>query len=598
MKRKTALLEVSYEVANKVGGIHTVLVSKMTRIMKSVSDYYVIGPYIEGSAQTEFEPMNCQPQMKSVFDRLQAEHGIICHYGRWLVEERPKAILVEPGSVRGRINGIKAELWKEYRIDSLRADSFYDDPLVWSRAVGIVIDEMVKAGIFKDSAIAHFHEWLTGAGLLYLKSRKTKAGTVFTTHSTVLGRAIAEAGREDLYGMINRGLGRNESVPEAKSAEYGVQAKHTMERACAENADVFTSVSEIIARECKFMLGKAPDVILPNGLDMGRFPLMEDLSNMHISYRNHIRLFVMSYFSPYYNIDARNTIFYFISGRYEMRNKGIDVFIDALGALNERLKALGKKKNVVAFIWIPAYTKERKPTVMEHLALFENMESMVEKETKKIEKRIIGLFAEGKMPTETKVMDRDFLYDMKKMWLQFKASGGSPPLTPFEMEGENSIIAALKRNGLLNRKEDAVKVIYYPAYLSRVDGMLSMNYYDAIIGCHLGVFPSYYESWGYTPLETAALGLPAVTTDLSGFGRYIKRHVMEGDMSISILHRDGAEYGNVVKELEDVMLKFYMMTKKQRIQWKIKAKQMSMLADWKFLIRNYIRAYDLALNKT
>jgi glycogen(starch) synthase len=187
---------------------------------------------------------------------------------------------------------------------------------------------------------------------------------------------------------------------------------------------------------------------------------------------------------------------------------------------------------------------------------------------------------------------------MKKMWLQFKASGGSPPLTPFEMEGENSIIAALKRNGLLNRKEDAVKVIYYPAYLSRVDGMLSMNYYDAIIGCHLGVFPSYYESWGYTPLETAALGLPAVTTDLSGFGRYIKRHVMEGDMSISILHRDGAEYGNVVKELEDVMLKFYMMTKKQRIQWKIKAKQMSMLADWKFLIRNYIRAYDLALNKT
>ena len=598
MKLDITLLEVSFEFANKIGGIYTVIASKVSRTMKSVSQYCAIGPYIESNAQAEFEPGNPPEKMKRVFDSIHRKHGITCYYGRWVVGDKPETILVDPAGFRGKTNSIKKELWHEHRIDSLHSDAWFNDPLIWSRAAGIVIDELVKAGVFRKKVIAHFHEWLSGAGLLYLKSRKTPVKTVFTTHSTVFGRTVAETGREDLYGMIEQGIKSNKTLPDSKAAEYGVQAKHSMEKASALNSDVFTTVSETVARECTFILGRKPDLILPNGLDMAKFPLMEDLSDMHINYRNHIRLFVMSYFSPYYEIDAEDTLFYFISGRYEIRNKGIDVFIDALGSLNERLKKLKTSKQVVAFIWVPAYVKDRKPTVMEHLALFETMEGMVEKESKKIEGRIISMFAEGKMPTKSGVFDKDFLYDMKKMELQFKKNRGkNPPLTPFELEDNNAVIKMLEKRGLLNRKEDKVKVIYYPAYLSRVDGLLSMNYYDAIIGCHLGVFPSYYESWGYTPLETAALGLSSVTTDLAGFGRFIKGQLNEGDMSISILHRDGKSNEDVVRELEDVMLRMYRSTKKERIQWKARAKQLSTLGDWSFLIKNYIKAYELALKK-
>jgi glycogen(starch) synthase len=592
------VIEVGYEVANKVGGIYTVLASKAEHMKRTVREYYAIGPYYEKNATVEFEEKAPPEKMGKAFDFLKKNHGMHCRFGTWLVEGKPNCILIDPREFRAKTNTIKREMWDENRIDSLNSDWWYDEPLPWSRAAGIVIEELANCGVFSHKVIAHFHEWLCGAGLLYLKNRKPDIKTVFTTHSTVLGRSIAEIGGEDLYQLINDGLSKKQSVPDQKAYDYKCASKHQLERATAQNAHIFTSVSETIIPECEYILGKKPDVILPNGLNMNRFPLMENLSSMHLHLRNQIRKFAMSYFSPYYDFDSKETLFIFISGRMEFHNKGLDLFIDSLGKLNNILKQNKDSKEIVAFIWVPEHTMERKRTVMENLAMFEHFEEVVEKEGEKIENKIIRSIARGENPEDVRIFSRQFVEDMKRMELQMKAKHDQvPPITPFDLFSENAITKALAKNGLSNKKEDKVKVIYYPAYLSTADGLLGMNYYDAMIGCHVGVFPSYYESWGYTPLEAAALGLQSITTDLSGYGRFIKPHLTKDDMSIIVLKRDNVSYEQSLDELTEVLLAIYSMTKKQRGLAKMRAKHLSVLADWENLIKNYMKAYEAAIKK-
>jgi glycogen(starch) synthase len=588
-----ALVEVGYEVCNKVGGIYTVLVSKARVIKKQVKNYYMIGPYYPEKAAAEFEAGEAPPELRKAFDSLEKKHGIICHFGRWVIEGEPSVILVEPGKLSKNVNDLKKKMWEGYKIDSLASDWWYDEPLPWSTSVGVVIEELYNSGALGKVVIAHFHEWLCGAGLLHLKSVKSPVKTVFTTHSTVLGRTIAELEKEDLYDLINKGLAENKPVDPKKAYDYGVQAKHLNERACAQNADVFTTVSSIVGKECEFMLGRKPDVILPNGLDMEKFPLMEELANMHVFYREKIRRFALSYFSPYYNIDASNTLFYFMSGRNEFHNKGIDILLDSLGELNRRLKKEKTTKRIVVFLWVPENTKERKMTVMENMSIFETAEEVIDQEIKDIKIKLIQSFAKGEIPKED-IFDEKFLQDLKKMEMKLKSKHDQlPPVTPFELYSENQITDGIRRNGLLNREEDVIKVIYYPAYLSSSDGLLGLNYYNAISGCHLGIFPSFYESWGYTPLETAALGLQSITTDLSGFGRFIKDFLEKDEASIMVLPRDDVPYQKSMELLADMMEMIYKMERKQRGLNKIRAKHLSMLADWEHLIKNYLQAYQM-----
>ncbi|MBN2043345.1 MAG: glycogen/starch synthase [Candidatus Aenigmarchaeota archaeon] len=588
---------MGYEVSNKVGGIYTVLVSKARTIKKRVENYYMIGPYFEEKALAEFEEENPPDNFSNVFEEISKKYGIKCHYGRWIIEGEPVVILLETGRFSERINDVKTELWEKHKIDSLSSDAWFNDPIIWSKAAGIVIEELYKSGALGKNVIAHFQEWLTGAGLLHLKSCGLGIKTVFTTHSTVLGRTIAETGKEDLYDLINTGLSKNRTVRKSKAYDYKVQAKHLTEKACTEKCDIFTTVSSTVSSECEFILGRKPDFILHNGLDMAKFPLMEELANMHIFYRERIRRFLLSYFSPYYNIDIENTLFYFISGRNELRNKGIDIFIDSLGNLNRILKKNKSRKLVIAFIWVPENTKERKMTVMENLSIFETIEEVIDTEIRNIKSKLIGAFARGEIPKED-IFDEKFLQDLKKMEMKLKSKHGQiPPITPFELYSENSITNLIRKNELLNREEDPVKVIYYPAYLSSSDGLLGLNYYNAMVGCHLGVFPSYYESWGYTPLETASLGLQSITTDLSGFGRFISDYVKKNETSIMILPRDKLKYSESLGILTEMLHKVYRMSKKERGSSKIKAKHLSTLADWSKLIKNYVEAYEAVLKK-
>jgi glycogen(starch) synthase len=593
-KMDYCVLEVSYEVGNKYGGIHTVLTSKSAKMTEKLKEFYEIGPYYEKKAQAEFEEKSTPKKFKESFKEMEKEFGIKCHYGNWVIAEKsPECILVEHSNLRKKINEIKKELWEDYRIDSLEADDWFNEPVAWSKAVGLLIEKLEKNKVFGSKKIvAHFHEYLSGAALLHLKKIKSKVKTVFTTHATVLGRTIAEAKKEDLYELIEKGFKEKKEAENELAYKYGVQAKHLLEKASALNADVFTTVSNAVSKEAEFILGKKCDLILPNGLDMEKFPIMEDLSILHKQYRNRIRHFVEAYFYPYYYFDIKKTMFYFIAGRHEFHNKGIDLFIDALGELNKQLKKEKTEKTIIAFVWIAEETSARNLEVMENLVIHQTIEDMLERELPKIQRKLFRNLMKGEK-LEKELFEKDFLLNAKKMALKLKSKKDFlPPISAFETK-ENEIVKAIKRNELLNKKEDKVKIIYYPTYLSTADGLIGLNYYEAIIGAHYGVFPSYYEPWGYTPLETAALGVPSVTTDLAGYGQFIEEKLGEkAKGSIHVLKRRGKTYREEVEEMKKAMHEIYSMTKHERMQKKIKAKEYSQLADWNKLIENYIKAYE------
>ncbi len=600
-KKDITVIEVSYEVCNKVGGIHTVITSKIARMMDNIQNYIAIGPYYEKPASIVFEKEKPPVLFQKAFNSLNKKHGINCFYGRWSIQEqrmlkkKPVAILIDPGDFRSQTDEIKREMWEFARVDSTTNDWWYNEPLPWSYACGLLIEELIREGAIRGKVAAHFHEFLTGAGLLYLKKNRVPVRTVFTTHATMLGRSIAGTGREDIHSMISDGLSRKETMPDDKAREYHVLSKHSMERASAVNADIFTTVSDVTGRECEFILGRKPEIILYNGLDMAKFPDMEDLSHLHISFRDHMRKFLTAYFSPYYPINTENTLFYFISGRFEFHNKGLDVFIDALGKLNRRLKNMNSKKTVIVFVWVPCNVKGRDPDVMDNLALFEDLDESISKESRRISKRIMDSFAQRKSIKNMKIVDEAFLHELKKAALKIRRKG-YPPMTPFSVD-PNDITKSLESSDLLNRKEDMVKIVYYPTYLSSTDGIMGLNYYDAMIGSHVGVFPSYYESWGYTPLEAAALGCQSITTDLAGYGKFISPSLGKSEFGVMVIPRENKSYQESVDYLENLLYRIYSMSKSERGQSKIRAKQLSMLADWSNLIKNYLKAYEMALSR-
>ncbi|MBW2970659.1 glycogen/starch synthase, partial [Candidatus Woesearchaeota archaeon] len=340
------LFEVSWEICNKVGGIHTVVKSKVHPILNYYGEkYFVIGPYFVDKASDEFQELLPPPQLKEIFKTLSQE-GIYCHYGTWIVPGEPKAILVDYSNYQKEGNRIKGELWQNFQIDSLNSSFHdFDQPIIWAYAVGRLLQLIVEFGGAK--VVAQFHEWLSGAALLYLKSRNVRIATVFTTHATMLGRTMTGNNLE-LYSVINK------IDPNEEAYKLGIQSKHQMETQCAQNADVFTTVSEITGIEAEALLKKKPDVLLPNGLNLEKFPTIEEITIKHRQLRDKMHEFIMYYFFPYYKFDLDEAFFYFIAGRYEFHDKGIDLFIDALGSLNERLKKEESNKTVIAFFWIPA----------------------------------------------------------------------------------------------------------------------------------------------------------------------------------------------------------------------------------------------------
>jgi len=589
-KKADILLEVSWEVCNKVGGIYTVVMSKAGKMVEIYGDdYYMIGPYFASKATGHFQEEIPNELCKQPFEELK-KLGIICHYGKWLIEGSPNAILIDFENYRHRTDEIKKELWDWYKIDSLRAPSDYNWPLVWAYAAGMLIERL--SGFSADKKIvAHFHEWLSGAGILYIKKKNAKVATVFTTHATVLGRTLASSNVElySIWDKIN---------PDQEVYKYSVEAKHLIEKNSAAFADVFTTVSEITGMEAQYLLKKKPDVLLPNGLDISKFPSFEEVIIKHRIQRDRIREFMLYYFFPYYTFDPKETLIYFLAGRYEFHDKGIDMYIKALGKLNEKMKQAKTKKNIVAFIWVPANFRNIKPEILENKTLFQDIKDALEETIGDVEKNIIYSFVSGKKISNDTLFEDDFLTEMKIRIARF-VKKGSPPIATHDLYSENDeILRAISAANLKNDESDRVKIIFYPIYLSGADGLLNLNYYEAMQGSHLGSFPSYYEPWGYTPLEAGALGVSSVTTDLAGFGRYFCSECEQSDSpGIYVLKRLNKNDDDVVKQLVDVMFRFANFSKEERIANKLQARKTASMADWKSFVKNYIAAHDLAVDK-
>ncbi len=589
------VFEVSFEICNKVGGIYTVIKSKAAQMINEYDgNYFTIGFYSAKNARNEFDEKKPEnPEIEKVLKTLESE-GIKVYYGTWLIPGTPKTFLVEAGSDSGKINTLKKRLWEAHNIDSLKSDSWFNDPILWSQSVGRLIEELMKVEPFKGSdCVAQFHEWLAGAGLIHLKDRDVKIATVFTTHATMLGRTIASSGT-DLYAMVDNGLENGEKATEDLARQYGVLDKFGMESVSANEADVFTTVSEITGREATYILGRKPEVLLFNGLDMSKYPSMEEIAVLRGKYRHEMRKFLRAFFNRYYEMDFYNMRSMFLSGRYEYHNKGIDVYIDALGKLNERMKKENSKKNAIAFIFVPTGTRGESIRVLKNVALFEDMHDKVDEILPDVKNKLLNsLIVKGEVPDE--IMTKESFNELRKILNHFQELRGQiPPLSAFELsypEENDEILNACKKNGLLNRKEDKVKIIFYPAYLSSADRLIGMEYSQATLTCDVGVFPSFYEPWGYTPLECAAQASLSITTDLAGYGLFIR----DKGKGVQVLDVTTKKYEEIVDDLHESLYEIVTLDSKEMSKRRMNARDLAFLADWSVLVKKYVEAHDLAV---
>jgi glycogen(starch) synthase len=575
------LFEVSWEVCNKVGGIYTVVRSKAPFAKALAQEYVLIGPMQQ---QGEFGPLPTPHIWQNVFTNLQ-KLGITCIYGAWLIPGRPTTVLIDFRSLFDKKNELKYWLWEKYRIDSLSSSFEFDEPMCFGIAAGMLIEEFAK--VDPSAIVAQCHEWMTGFALLHLKATMPRVATVFTTHATMLGRTIAGNGRQ-LYDELEH------LNPSEEAYKYHVQDKHSCEVACAREADVFTTVSDITALEAKMILGRQADVVVYNGFSTEKFLTFEETSIRHYHSRELLHEFLAYHFFPYYAFELSKTLICFTSGRYEFGNKGLDVIISALGQINNQLKLERSEQTIVMFFWVIMGKGKPREDVIENKNLYLELRSAVEWQTKQLVHSIILDFLSGHVPGRDDKFTSSFIQGMQDE-IRRPRRVGNPPLATHEISSNDPLMHACIQAGLRNREEDRVKVVIYPGYVDGADGLLNLPYYDVTVGAHLGIFPSGYEPWGYTPLESAALGVPAITTDLAGFGRFVQKSAFT--KGVMVLQRQGKQYGEIVAALAAQIMAYNAKHRSERVQQGFAAKSIADQCAWQMFIENYANAYALALRR-
>lgn len=578
------VFEASWEVCNKCGGIHTVVTTKVPLMQAHYNTYTLVGPLFDELPSDFLEQRPPEPFAR-VFANL-AQKGIRCVYGTWDILGSPNTVLIDARSLANNLDEIKTDLFLKYGVESLGSSWDFNEPLMWSIGVGMFLEES-QHQFPRSTIVGHFHEWLSGFGLLHLKSKNSKVATVFTTHATMLGRSLASRGK-DSYTSLN-------SVdPREAAKEVGVLEKFTTERACALNAGVFTTVSDITANEAKTIFGREPRV-LPNGLPIDLYPTFEQTSNKHTESKKKLKSFVMGHFFPYQTFDLDNTLFYYSSGRYEFENKGLDITIDALGRLNKRMKDEVSSKTIVMFFFLAMNSLGPKRELLENKMHLEDLEDDIkEQEDFFTQQIILDVIAGDK--TKIDVVPKQFLSTQRRKFRYLRRLG-EPPIATHNLhvnEDDDPIIKNCRRVGLLNRSNDRVKVVFIPAYLQGSDGLLNMEYYDAIVGCHLGIFPSYYEPWGYTPLESIAYGVPAITSNTAGFAQFVYDKIIGKHKGLYIVDRSKSREEEVT-ELFNFLEDFSQNNVSSRVSCKMNAHSLASYADWRQLVRFYICAHNEAL---
>ena len=543
------IFESSWEVCNKVGGIYTVLSTRAKTLQEAHQDKVIfIGPGLwkrqDGNYTKEESPYFREDS--SLFADWQweaKENGLQLRVGRWMVPGEPIAILVDFVPYFEKKNEIYGWLWEKYQVDSLHAYGDYDEASMFSYAAALVVESFYNFNLcVKDKVIYHANEWMCGLGALYINNKLPQIGTVFTTHATSIGRSIA-GNMKPLYDYLFAYNG------DQMAGELNMQSKHSIEKQTAHHVDCFTTVSDITAKECVELLDKPVDVVLPNGFDDSFVPSAAQFTRKRKAARKRLLDVANALLGEQLDDD---TLIISTSGRYEFRNKGIDVFVEAM---NRLLREKDLKKKVVAFIEVPGWVGEPRKDLQERLNSKKSFDTPLE------------------VPQVT-----HWLHNMS----------------------HDNVLGMMKYFDMHNGRDERVKVIFLPCYLDGKDGILNMTYYDIVLGNDLCIYPSYYEPWGYTPLEAVAFKVPCITTDLAGFGLWANSvfgrygEIQDG---VKVIHRTDYNYSEVADNIKDTVAEYSAFTKKLVDEARKHASELSKKALWSEFIKFYEEAYDIALRK-
>ena len=536
------IFESSWEVCNKVGGIYTVLSTRAKTLQEVLQDKIIfIGPDFWKESESPY--FKEDQSLFADWQGVAKEQGLKVRVGRWTVPGDPVAILVDFNPYFEKKDEIYGWLWEHYSVDSLHAYGDYDEASMFSYAAALVVESYYNH--YLDSSkkvIYHANEWMCGLGALYINNKLPQIGTVFTTHATSIGRSIA-GNMKPLYDYLFAYNG------DQMSWELNMQSKHSIEKQTAHFVDCFTTVSDITAKECVELLDKPVDVVLPNGFDDSFVPNAATFTRKRKLARKKMLDVANALLGE--NLDD-DTLLISTSGRYEFRNKGIDVFVEAM---NRLLRDRDLKKKVVAFIEVPGWVGEPRKDLQERLKSGKKYDTPLD------------------VPQVT-----HWLHNMS----------------------HDNVLGMMKYYDMHNRRDEKVKVIFLPCYLDGKDGIVDMPYYDVVLGNDLCIYPSYYEPWGYTPLEAVAFKVPCITTDLAGFGLWANTVFgHEGQISdgVKVIHRTDYNYSEVADIIKDTVADFSNMTKKQVDACRKNAGDLSKKALWSEFITYYYEAYDIALTK-
>ncbi len=533
------IFETSWEVCNKVGGIYAVLSTRAKTLQEYNKDKLLfVGPDIWKDKPNPF--FKETKTLLSAWKKHAVEkENLKIRVGRWTIPGNPIAVLVDFAPFFEQKDEIYADFWEDYKVDSLHGYGDYDESSMFAYASARVMESFYRFQLQEEkNVVAHFNEWMTGLGALYLKKNVPEIATLFTTHATSIGRSIAGNGKP-LYDYLAGYSG------DQMARELNMVAKHSVEKTAAIQSDCFTTVSDITAKECKQLL-RAVDVVTPNGFEDGFVPQGKDFDKK----RTEARQTLISTAEKLCGCPIdEDVLIVGTAGRCEYKNKGLDVFLDALRCVNQNHK---RTREVLAYVLVPSDVYGVRSDLMERL---------VEKESPKTP-----------------------LYDpFLSHWLN--------------RPEDDAIYCAIHRYNLLNRSTDKVKIVYVPCYLNGNDQVFNKSYYDLLIGMDLTVFPSYYEPWGYTPLESVAFSIPTITTTLSGFGLWAEKITSQKGLTdgFEAVHRSDFNYGEVVDEIVNLINDYLQRGADEVASIRIAARQLADQALWSRFIKYYFEAYDIAL---
>lgn len=536
------IFESSWEVCNKVGGIYTVLSTRAKTLQDAFPDrIFFIGP--DFWLEKENPLFSEDERLLEAWRRHAIERdGLKIRIGRWNIPGNPITILVDFTPFYAQKNDIYTKAWEDFKVDSLHAYGDYDEASMFSYAAGKVVESFYRYNLsVQDKVIYQAHEWMTGMGALYLKKHVPEIATIFTTHATSIGRSIA-GNNKPLYDYLFAYNG------DQMARELNMESKHSIEKQTAHNVDCFTTVSEITNNECKELLDKPADVILMNGFEDDFVPK----ANVFSKKRKHAREMFLNLANKLLGTRlSDDTLIIGTSGRYEFKNKGINVYLESLNRLT-RDKNL--KKDVLAFIYVPSWVGDVREDLLERLKSDKDYDTPLE------------------CPFIT-----HWLHNMS----------------------HDQVLDMLKYMNMSNAADSKVKVIFVPCYLDARDGILNESYYDLLIGLDLSVYPSYYEPWGYTPLESIAFKVPTITTDLAGFGLWVNSlkggKYSELKDGVKVIHRTDYNYSEVADAIRDTISEFSNLSNGEINKIRRNAAAIAEKALWKHFIQYYYEAYDVAL---